>query len=103
MDSGVISDDYTEALDAEVKSVKSDEKVRMSYMLLQEAFARERQFGIYKNNVKMIRRKIQQLSIPDMADMFAVSADNCKSVVDTINAHPDWDDEQVAEEIYWDD
>lgn len=103
MDSGVISDDYTEALDAEVKSVKSDEKVRMSYMLLQEAFARERQFGIYKNNVRQIRRKIQQLSIADMADMFAVSVDNCKSVVGLINAHPDWDDEQVAEEIYWED
>lgn len=83
--------------------MKSDEKVRMSYMLLQEAYAIQRQSGIYKDKIRLIRRKIRQMSIPDMVDMFEVSADNCKSVVDTINTHPDWDDEQIAEEIFWED
>ena len=102
MNSGIVSDNYTESLDAEVKSVKADEKVQVSYMLLQEAYSRERRIGEYKKNVRMIRRKIHQLGIYDMADLFVVSADNCRSVIDTINAHPDWDDERVAEEIHWD-
>ena len=71
-------------------------------MLLQEAYSRERRIGEYKKNVRMIRRKIHQLGIDDMADLFVVSADNCRSVIDTINAHPDRDDERVAEEINWD-
>ena len=45
MDSGVASTAYTKALDAEVASVKSDEKVRMQYMLLMEAYAHERRMG----------------------------------------------------------
>ena len=102
MDSGIVSNNYTEFLDAEVKSVKADEKVQVSYMLLQEAFARREAFGRYKNNVMQIRRKIHQLGIDEMADLFVVSADNCRSVIDTINAHPDWDDERVAEEIHCD-
>ena len=102
MDSGMITSDYTEALDAEVKSVKFDEKVRMSYMLMQEALMRERRAGGYQVFVRQIRRKHQQLNIADMAEMFDVSPDNCESVVETINEHPDWDDEQVAEVIWWD-
>ena len=45
MDTGVASTAYTKALDAEVASVKSDEKVRMQYMLLMEAYAHERRMG----------------------------------------------------------
>ena len=102
MDSGLVSNEYTEELDTEVKSVKSDEKVRMSYMLLQEAFAIQRQNAVYGDKVRLIRRKIRQLSVADMADMFEVSTENCISVIDTIKAHPDWNDERVAEEIDWD-
>ena len=102
MDRGVVSNAYTEELHAEVESVKSDEKVRMSYMLLQEAYARERRGGMYEKNVMLIRRNWQTVSVPDMARLFVISPDNCKSVIDVINAHPEWDDEQVADEIYWD-
>ena len=38
MDGGVATNKYTKDLDKEVVSVKSDEKVRMQYMLLMEAY-----------------------------------------------------------------
>ena len=71
-------------------------------MLLQEAFAREKRIGEYKNSVMLIRRNMNHMGIADLSRILFVSADNCKSVIDTINAHPDWDDERVAEEIVWD-
>lgn len=103
MDSGITTSDYTEALHKEVNSVKRDEKVRMSYMLLREAYARERHFGGYEKSVMLIRQNRQNFSLSDMARIFVVSPDNCQSVIDLITAHPDWDDEQIAEEVYWDD
>lgn len=39
LNSGVVSDEYTKALDEEVAAVKADEKVRREYMLLTEAYA----------------------------------------------------------------
>jgi len=55
LDSGVASTEYTRALDAEVESVKSDEKVRMQYMLLMEAYAQHEELGAYKKVVSVIR------------------------------------------------
>ena len=103
MDSGIVSSEYTKALDKEVGSVRSDEKVRPSFMLMSEALEEKVIFGGYKRIVMQIRRKLEKLSIEEMSDLFAVPADNCRSVIETIQAHPEWDDEQVAEEIYWDD
>ena len=102
MDSGIVSNSYTESLDAEVRSVKTDAKVQVSYMLLQEAFAQREALAVNTNNVMLIRRNMNHMGIADLSRILFVSADNCKSVIDTINAHPDWDDERVAEEIVWD-
>lgn len=101
MDSGLVSSEYTKALDAEVQNVKADEKVRMSYMMLQEAYARERRAERRELLVNQIRGSMKLLSLADLAKILRVSDGNCKSVVDTINAHPTWDDEQVAKEIRW--
>ena len=103
MDTGVASDEYTRALDTEVESVKSDEKVRMNYMLLTEAFARERSIGRYGVLVRLIRRKMRILSIEEMADMFDIPVEDCENAVEAIKAHPDWDDVQIAEEVDWEE
>lgn len=101
MDSGVITSEYTKALDKEVASVKADEKVRLRYMLLLEAYARERNIGRYELFVSQIRRKTDVLSVEDMADMFNIPIEDCEKAVEALNAHPDWDDEKIAEEIDW--
>ena len=103
MDSGVVSTEYTKALDAEVDSVKSDEKVRMRYMVLAEAFARERSIGEYRGCIRQIRHYMNKLSAEEISDLLIIPIDGCISAIETIKAHPDWNDEQVAEEMDWDE
>ena len=73
LDSSVASTEYTKALDAEVESVKSDEKVRLLYMLLVEAYARERSMGRYVTLVSQIRDTIGELTSKQMARYFKAS------------------------------
>ena len=103
LDSGVASREYTKALDAEVESVKSDEKVRMQYMLLMEAYARERSMGAYQKVVSVIRGAISDFSAKQLAKILKVKEKDCAAAIACIEAHPDWDDERVAEEIDWED
>ena len=103
LDSGVASTSYTQALDAEVESVKSDEKVRLQFMLLREAYARERTMGRYVTLVSQIRDAVDDFSTKQLAKLFKVNENDCKAIIDCIAIHPDWDDERIAEEIDWED
>ena len=103
LDSGVASTEYTKSLDKEVAAVKADEKVRREYMLLAEAYANERTMGRYEDKVSLMRKALNRLSPQEMADYFDVTEQDCISVLDCIREHPDWDDRQIAEEVYWDD
>ena len=107
MDSGVTGSEYTEKLDKEVVVVKKDEKVRREYMLLAEAFANERSIGYEHGRnetiVSQIRDSLHELTVPKMAKYFKVSENDCTAVINCINEHPDWDNERIAEEIYWED
>ena len=94
MDTGIASTEYTKALDAEVESIKSDEKVRMQYMLM---------MGKYINLVSLIRNAIGDFTTKQMAKIFKVSEKFCKDAVKCIQTHPDWDDEQIAEQIDWEE
>ena len=38
-----------------------------------------------------------------MTDYFDVTEQDCISVLDCIREHPDLDDRQIAEEVYWED
>ena len=103
MDTGIASTEYTKALDAEVESIKSDEKVRMQYMLMMEAFAHERSMGKYIHLISLIRNAIGDFTTKQMAKIFKVSEKFCKDAVKCIQTHPDWDDEQIAEQIDWEE
>lgn len=101
MDSGEATTEYTKSLDKEVATVKADEKFRRQYMLYMEALANERNLGEYKRVVSQIRDAINELPLQKMAKYFKVTEENCAAVINCIQEHPDWDDEQIAEEIYW--
>ena len=103
LDSGVASTEYTKSLDKEVAAVKADEKVRREYMLLAEAYAMREETGEHKRVVAQIRKSLNRLSAQEMADYFDVTEQDCISVLDCIREHPDWDDRQIAKEVYWDD
>ena len=72
-------------------------------MLLMEAFANERIAGEHRRVVSLIRKSLNRLSLQEMADYFDISEQDCRTVLDCIREHPDWDDRQIAEEIYWED
>ena len=103
MDSGLASTEYTKSLDEEVVSVKADEKVRREYMLLMEAFAMREDTGKHMTIVSQIRDAVNELTVQKMAKFFKVTEKDCRAVLDCIRDHPDWDDRQIAEEIYWED
>ncbi len=101
MDSGVATTEYTKSLDKEVATVKADEKFRREYMLYIEALANERSIGEYKRGVALIRKSSECLSTQDVANYFDVNEQDCSAVLDCIREHPDWNDEDIAREIYW--
>lgn len=101
MDIGIASSVYTKALDAEVENIKSDEKVRTQYMLLMEAYARERNMGKYITQVSQIRDSMDEFSTKQMSKYFKVKENACMNAIKCIMTHPDWDNEQVAEAIDW--
>ena len=105
MDSGSATTEYTKSLDKEVASVKANEKFRRDYMLYMEALANERSIGEYIRVVSQIRKSLKRkrFSAEEMADYFDVSERDCTAVLNCIREHPDWDDRQVAEAVYWTD
>jgi hypothetical protein len=38
-----------------------------------------------------------------MAELFDISLRECNSIVTMIAEHPDWDDEQIADQVDWED
>ena len=75
----------------------------MQRILLVDAFAHERSMGKYINLVSLIRNAIGDFTTKQMAKIFKVSEKFCKDAVKCIQAHPDWDDEQIAEQIDWEE
>ena len=57
--------------------------------------------GGYATKVGQIRHNMNKQPINTIASFIVLSEDTCNDVISLITAHPDWDDEQVAEEIEW--
>lgn len=106
LDTGVAESEYTKELAQEVEFVKSDEKWRREYMLMMEAYAMRTDLGEYKRVVRQIRKRLRrnpQGLTDDYVDALDISMDEANTVKDALAAHPDWDDEKIAEEINWED
>ena len=70
-------------------------------MLLVEAYAHHEEFGAYKKVVSQIRDAIGDYTTKQLSKILKVKEKDCAAVIACIEAHPDWDDERVAEEIDW--
>ena len=57
--------------------------------------------GRYVTLVSQIRDTIGELTSKQMARYFKAREKECIATIECIKAHPDWDDERVAEEIDW--
>ena len=73
----------------------------MEYMLVMENYARERRYGGYEKAVRLIRKHRLKWNIEEMADAVDVTKSDCLSVLSMMDHHPDWNDEQIAEEVTW--
>ena len=72
-------------------------------MLMREALAEQKALGINKTYVMLIRRNMRNTNASLLTQFLDISGDKCERVIELIQEHPDWDDEQIAEEICWDD
>ena len=91
--------DYTRMLDQAVMEVRSDDKWRREYMVLVERDRENRRLGERRIKVSQARAFRNDFSPEQLAKITFFPPYMLKKVLDTIDAHPDWDDEKIAETI----
>ena len=91
--------EYTRTLDKAVNEIRTDEKWRREYMVLMERDRANRRLGNHSVRVAQIRRFRGRYHADELAEICFISPEALKTILETIDAHPDWDDEQVAENV----
>ena len=99
MNGAAPGDGYTRALDNAVAEIRADEKWRREYMVLVERDREKMRLGEYKRSVAQVRAFRSEFQPEQLARIAFVSPELLKTILDAIDAHPDWDDEQVAENV----
>ena len=102
MDGIMPESSYTKALDSAVTDVRNDEKWRREFMVLMERDRENQRLGGYRTRVAQARKFRNRFTRDELAEFCFVSPDLLKAILDTIDAHPDWDDEQVVENVDFD-
>ena len=99
MDSFVPEDSYTKALDSAVTDVRKDESFRREYMVLNELLRENQRLGEHRKSVAQVRMSRNRFNADEQASIFLIDLPTIQAILDTIDAHPDWDDEEIAESI----
>ena len=99
MDGKAPEGEYVKALDSAVALVRSDEKWRREYMVLNELLRENVRLGERRRSVAQVRKFRDRFDTDELAEICFVSPELLRTILDTIDAHPDWDDEQVAEYV----
>ena len=99
MDGSAPNSEYTRKLEKAVEEIRSDEKWRREYMVLNEMMRESRRIGERRRSVAQIRKFRGRYGAEELAEICFISPEALKTVMDAIDAHPDWDDEQVAENV----
>lgn len=94
--------DYTKELEKAVDEVKADERWRREYMVLIERDREKVRLGGYVKTVAAVRRGRGKYPPEAIADLMMVDLDTVDSISAAIDAHPEWDDEEVAESLDFD-
>ena len=71
-------------------------------MLLSEKLMESRRLGERRRSVAQARKFRGRFSADELAEICFVSPQLLKAILDAIDAHPDWDDETVAENVDFD-
>ena len=100
MDGFAPENSYTKALDSAVTDVRKDEKWRREYMVLNEAFREKIRLGRYAQSVAGVRNSRNSVDDKTLMRILMLHPSTYQAILDTIDAHPEWDDEEVAENVY---
>ncbi|MBR3570917.1 MAG: Rpn family recombination-promoting nuclease/putative transposase [Oscillibacter sp.] len=90
---------YTRALDGAVMSIRRDEKWRRDYMLLAERDRMNQRLGRRADRVSHVRKFRGRFDADELAELYTLQPKAVTAILDAIDAHPDWDDETVAENV----
>ena len=71
-------------------------------MLLNEMLWKNRRLGRRTERVSLVRLGGKRFNVDELPDIYNVNMKTVKAILDTIDAHPDWDDEKVAENVDFD-
>ena len=89
--------DYAKLLDDAVKEIKQNEERRREYMSISANAADEREIGDYRTYVRQVRGSTVSDDI--LTAVLKITLSTIQDIRSVISAHPDWDDEDVAEEV----
>ena len=73
-------------------------------MMMATYMAEQKSQGKYENLVELVRgwnKRHSKIAAKDMAESIMVTLPTFNSVLSIIKEHPDWDDEQVVDEVDW--
>ena len=99
MDGFAPENEYTESLNSAVADVRRDEKWRREYMVLMERDREKIRLGEHRLRVAQVRQSRNRFSPDEQASIFLIDLRAVQDILNTIDNHPDWDDEQVAENV----
>lgn len=94
---------YTKALDSAVTDVRKDTKFRREYMVLMERDREKMRLGEHRKSVAQVRMSRNRFNADEQASIYYIDLKTVQAILDTIDAHPEWDDEQVAENVDFDE
>ena len=89
--------EYAKMLDAAVQEIRQSEERRREYMSINVERADDKELGEYRGYVKSVRDS----HYPDeiLVDVLKIDGKTLMYVRKVLAEHPDWDDEEVAEEV----
>lgn len=99
MDGSAPNSEYTRELEKAVEEIRSDEKWRREYMVLNEMIRSRERLAEHRRSVAQARKLRGRFDAEELAEICFISPEALKTVLEAIDAHPDWDDEQVAENV----
>lgn len=97
MDGKAPNTEYAKMLDAAVQEIRQSEERRREYMSINVERADDKELGEYRGYVKSVRDS----HYPDeiLVDVLKIDGKTLMYVRQVLSEHPDWDDEEVAEEV----
>ena len=99
MDGAAPDNAYTRELEQAVSDVRSDAKWRQEYMILIERDRQNRRMGGFTRNVTLIRNSRNNVDAKVLANILMIRPNTYQAILETMDAHPDWDDEKIAENV----